>query len=66
MPASAGSQEIADNNPAAEETVERILQGVDATSNGYQALAAVRDAIDIFDFPNAAEHLSVAQAAIEA
>ena len=60
------TQEIADNNPAAEETVERILQGVDATSNGYQALAAVRDAIDIFDFPNAAEHLSAALEAMEA
>jgi signal transduction histidine kinase/CheY-like chemotaxis protein len=60
------AQEIADNNPAAEETVERLLQGVDEAASGYQALAAVRDAIDIFDFPNAAEHLSVAQAAIEA
>jgi len=60
------TQEIADNNPAAEETVERLLQGVDETANGYQALAAVRDAIDVFDFPSAAEHLSAALAAIEA
>ena len=55
------TQEIADNNPAAEETVERLLQGVDETSNGYAAFAAIRDAIDIFDFPSAAAHLGAAQ-----
>ena len=60
------TQQIADNNPAAEETVERLLQGVDASSNGYEALAAVRDAIDIFDFSSAATHLAAAQAAIDA
>jgi len=60
------TQEIADNNPAAEETVERLLQGVDASSNAYEALAAIRDAIDIFDFPSAATHLAAAQAAIDA
>tara|TARA_R110001599_G_scaffold353462_1_gene592920 strand:- start:18381 stop:21359 length:2979 start_codon:yes stop_codon:yes gene_type:complete len=60
------TQEIADNNPAAEETIGRLLQGVDETSNGYQALVAVRDAIDIFDFANAAEHLAAAQEVVDA
>jgi signal transduction histidine kinase/HPt (histidine-containing phosphotransfer) domain-containing protein/ActR/RegA family two-component response regulator len=60
------AQEMADNNPAAEETVGRLLQGMDESADGYQALAAIRDAIDIFDFPTATQHLAAAQEAIEA
>ena len=60
------TQEIAENNPAAEETIELILQGVNESTSGYQALVAIRDAIDIFDFPGAAAHLTAAQESIEA
>lgn len=58
-------QEISDNNPASEETIEQLLQGTDASAEIYPALAAIRDTIDIFDFAGASEHLATARAAIK-
>jgi signal transduction histidine kinase/HPt (histidine-containing phosphotransfer) domain-containing protein/ActR/RegA family two-component response regulator len=51
-------QEIADNNPAAEETVAKLLQAIDETASAYASLAMVRDAIDIYDFATASSNLA--------
>jgi len=51
-------QEIAENNPGAEATVGKLLQSVSEADPIHACLASARDAIDIFDFAAAAEHLA--------
>ena len=50
-------QEIAENNPGAEATVEKLLQGVSEDDPLHAPLASIREAIDIFDFVAAAGHI---------
>jgi CheY-like chemotaxis protein len=54
-------REIADNDPAAEATVEKLLQALDETAAAYAPLVSVRDAIDIYDFAAAVEHVAAAR-----
>ena len=53
-------QEIADNNPAAEQTVAKLLQSMDETAPAYASLAMARDAIDIYDFATAGSNVAAA------
>ena len=54
-------QEIGDSNPAAEETVDQLLQGMGEDAPLYPTVAAIRDAIDIYDFSTAGEQLALAR-----
>jgi signal transduction histidine kinase/HPt (histidine-containing phosphotransfer) domain-containing protein/ActR/RegA family two-component response regulator len=54
-------QEIADSNPGAEDTVEQLVQGMGEDAQLYPTVAAIRDAIDIYDFATAGEQLALAR-----
>jgi signal transduction histidine kinase/HPt (histidine-containing phosphotransfer) domain-containing protein/ActR/RegA family two-component response regulator len=48
---------IADNNPEALEMVEQLLAGSGEEDEGREFLVAAKDALDIYDFAGALEHL---------
>lgn len=56
------TQAVADSNPEALDLVEKLLSGMSEDMNAYQELAAARDALDLYDFAGAGEHLRAADA----
>jgi len=54
---------VAENNPEALDWTEQMLAAMTEDMGGYTELAAARDALDMYDFAGAAEHLQVATAA---
>lgn len=45
----------------AAETIEQLLQGMGEDAQLYPTVAAIRDAIDIYDFATASEQLAIAR-----
>ncbi len=48
---------VAENNPVALDSIEKLLAGMAEDTGGYAELNAARDALDIYDFGGAAEFL---------
>ncbi|MFT6288403.1 MAG: hypothetical protein ACJA09_003164 [Alcanivorax sp.] len=54
------SKAITESNPEALELVERLLAGIPEDAAEAGELASIRDALDIYDFAQAGEHLQTA------
>lgn len=53
------AQEIAENNPGADDTAQELLAGIDPESPVADQLREICGALDVFDFPAAAEKIEL-------
>ena len=51
-------QAVANNDPAAGDLAEQLVAATDSDNNNYNTLGAVRDALQMYDFPTAVELLA--------
>ena len=56
--------EIAENNPGAGDTAQELIAGIGTDSAAAEPLAAICEALDMFDFPTATERLAELRSSI--